>query len=1147
MEEEISEENVAVPRFASFRPKQKAPREQSIGWGTTPDNGHDQGSHRRLKLNPSEESSRHQRRGKTSHHEHQERHRHHHHRRQHRSRSRGRTGTVPAKKPAIDPEIVAWDDSPEIYHIDTKGDPKNLAYGAIHQYSLPTYHRAGAGNVIGLDRESKIVRELSSEKGIVIQSRFNGTARSREKYAFSRNERKGTKKLRIKSFDREDAAFEATLGFIPLRLARGMKRERMGTGHSSSGENDDHHYRSIEGKAKAGSHPEDRDLEFASESSASDYERIESSWDETARQRNIELSQRVEADPTNVDAWLELVNHQDNLTGARQGRRNLTSAERLSTADVKLSMYEKALNKVGNSRGRERLLVGLMEEGGKIWDFKKLSSKWQTMLQENPGFIGLWTKYLDFRQTKSIAFRYEDIRKVYVECIGVLRAAILNATSSQLRGELEDILIYVLLRGTLFMREAENAIATWQALLELHFFAPTEFVAMGTIDKKGEAVLLSSLERFWESEVPRIGEDGAEGWDVFAANGEVGNVPEPRTDTLEAKIDPHRVFETWITAERLQALQSRDPARTIDEVEEDDPYRVILFSDIKDFLTHFGSKQARWSLLNAFMMFCRLPPLPRSSNQSWWTDSFVRNDGLEQSDAYHNWYFFDGPKSVSKETLPPWPISMEFEHPNLVARKGPFAFKLRNFPSSAETLFGDDLRWFALQDRWLEVYPGGVGPVKIDWLRRVLKSLASRSLEYNLAEYYLAFEWRNFPEGAKKVAKSLLKKDRTNLHLYNSYALLEWRSGNISTAVNVFVATIEMSKTLDEAKQRNSILLWKTWVWELLQVGDLLEAWQKLLCISEGKATAMDQQPDREGNSCNASTAAVLRARRYLDDGRDSSLALGYNDEAVHFVECSAILEYLFHSRDADAATAAFRKASEIFDKRGLGGSTVQELLHQGKARLLHLHATMSRSFKPSTLRDEFAQSIRAFPRNTIFLSLFLWNEARSRIDDRVRSIMTDVVLKERQDTIIGWIFSIWTELKSAPGAGYNANTVRATFERAVSSGSGKCNPSLWKLFVEFECQQGGIDKAKAVFYRGLKGCPWSKVFAFLAFKQLRNMGFDELRNIYRVLGEKELRIHVDLEDNFDAVEEGEQGAMRGAQPLSLPMKLPNDTSTDED
>lgn len=29
-------------------------------------------------------------------------------------------------------------------------------------------------------------------------------------------------------------------------------------------------------------------------------------------------------------------------------------------------------------------------------------------------------------------------------------------------------------------------------------------------------------------------------------------------------------------------------------------------------------------------------------------------------------------------------------------------------------------------------------------------------------------------------------------------------------------------------------------------------------------------------------------------------------------------------------------------------------------------------------------------------------------------------------------------------------------------------------------------------------------------------MGFEELRSLYRVLGEKELRLHVDLEDRLD-------------------------------
>ncbi|KAH0541960.1 hypothetical protein FGG08_003592 [Glutinoglossum americanum] len=1132
MEEGGTEDNAtAVPKFASFRPKLKTdPRKHDIDRETTPDNGHNQGSHRKSELALLGESPHGQQGGKSSHREHREPHKRHH-----RRRSQGGDRRL-VKEPATDSQIITWDDSPKTYAIDNKGDAKNLVYGAIHQYSLPTYYRAGAGNVIGLDNGNKIDRELSSEKGIVIQSRFSKTTRSREKYIFARNERKGIRKLRIKSFDKGDAALEAGLDYIPFRLARNVRRNQLENVNSSS-ENDDHHYRSIEGKAKAGNHPEDKDLEYDSESSRSDYEHMAGSWNESALHLNVELSQRVEVDPTNIDAWLELVNHQGNLIGDRSGRRKLTSAERLSTADIKLSMYEKALGKVGRSRGRERLLIGLMEEGSKVWEnnqrltggysFKKLSSKWQTVLRENPNFVGLWTKYLDFKQTKSATFRYEDIRNVYIECVDVLRTTILNTASPH---------CFV-----------ENATAIWQALLEIHLFTPTEIASVGITNRRGEEVLLSSFQRFWESEVPRIGENGAEGWNSFVAKGEAGIVPEPRTDSLEVNIDKRHIFRSWATAEKLRALESRDPARTIDEVEEDDPYRVILFSDIKDFIFYFDSKQARLSLLNGFMAFCTLPPLPYSDGQSWpqawWTDSFIRNEGLEQGDFYYRQYNFDDQMPRSKENLLPWQIRMEPEHPNPIAQQGPFAFKFRNFSSSPETLFSDSLRWFTSQDKWLEIYPGDIGPVKIVWLRRVLKSLASRDApEYNLAEYYLAFEWKNFPEGAKKVAKSLLKKDRTNLRLYNSYGMLEWRSENIDTATSVFVTTIEMSKTLGEIKQQNSILLWKTWVWELLQKGDMLEAWQKLLCIPEGKVTAADAWLEKGGDPHKVTPAAILKTRRFLNDGRDGSLALGYNDDAVYFVECSAILEYLHRSRDADAAVAIFQKASDSFDKQGLAGCIAQELLHHGKARLLHFHATMSRSFKPSLLRDELAESIKMFPQNTIFLSLFSWNETRSRIDDRVRSIMTDVVLKDQQNTIIGWIFSIWTELRATPGAGYNTNSTRAAFERAVSSESGKCNPSLWKFYLEFECQQGDINKANPSYLR----LPYLG-FAFLAFTQLRDIDFDELRNIYRALGEKELRVHIDLEDAFDTIEENGRGTQGGGgQSPPLPIKLPDDMSTDE-
>jgi hypothetical protein len=47
------------------------------------------------------------------------------------------------------------------------------------------------------------------------------------------------------------------------------------------------------------------------------------------------------------------------------------------------------------------------------------------------------------------------------------------------------------------------------------------------------------------------------------------------------------------------------------------------------------------------------------------------------------------------------------------------------------------------------------------------------------------------------------------------------------------------------------------------------------------------------------------------------------------------------------------------------------------------------------------------------------------------------------------------------------------------------------------------------------------------------------------VLEERELRVHVDLEDTFDAIEESKQDS--GGQLSALTMAIPDDMSTDED
>ena len=182
--------------------------------------------------------------------------------------------------------------------------------------------------------------------------------------------------------------------------------------------------------------------------------------------------------------------------------------------------------------------------------------------------------------------------------------------------------------------------------------------------------------------------------------------------------------------------------------------------------------------------------------------------------------------------------------------------------------------------------------------------------------------------------------------------------------------------------------------------------------------------------------------------------------------------------------------------------------------------------FKPSDIRSLLADTIGQFPQNTIFLSLYAWNEARFRIDDRLRSLVKEVVLSgsdetgiRSHDNVIPHFFAIFSELRRAVTFGSNVSTVRSTFERAVQSNSGAHCAGLWKLYLIFEYSRYEAEKAKMVFWRGLRACPWAKDLYMLAFKYLRGgmvMGEADLRGIYQLLGVKELRVHVGLGDVFE-------------------------------
>jgi hypothetical protein len=791
-----------IPKFASFKPK-PAPAPA------------DRERERDKKESRHDDSSRHKSRHRSHRHRSRSRERSHHHRSHSGERSRDRQPRhVPRTKGDIDEgevpsrtqvDLKSEAPSSDVYVVDRKGDKYNVTYGTIHRYNVPQYHRVGRGRVLGLPPRFKIDRDYKDEATILIRTdAWQGDgARHKNKSVLWKGATKESRLFRVRHETASDKS-DARKDFLPLTSHGSRKRRKLGDmalSDMSDSEEEKYAYRSILGKAK----PEQdigSDLEVESASDLSE-DGVVINWEREVRERNSELSRRVEDHPQDIDAWLQLIKHQDALiAGSGEGTRKLTAAERRSLADIKLSIYEKAIKRVGANVGKDRLLLGFLEEGAKLWDFKKLSQRWHAVLQNNPGFITLWVKYLDFRQTEFLDFTYERCKAIFVDCMK------LNASSPE-SPEKETIHVYLFLRMTLFMREAgfsELASGLWQAVLEFTFFRPEALY--GASEKA-----LSSFMDFWDSEVARIGEEGARGW----KSGDSATL-EPRTSSSQSRLVPEELFASWLESDTVQKCKARLPARTLDEVEDDDPYRVVLSSDIEEFLRYFADCRSPDILVEAFLCFCRLPPLASPSlsetTRSWSGDAFLRNELVEL------------PDSALAELLK---TRQADAHQSSKLLDPP---PLHNVGQSLDTLFADEDRWSSSLVTWKMLVSSESSLIDPDWVLRALRLLVDQTpADDGLAEYALAVELICNAKEAKKYAKSLLKRRSSSLRLYNVYALMEHRSGNSTSASRVWATTLSMSASISDAQKLEYGPLWRTWVWESLDENRSGEAVQLLLSI----------------------------------------------------------------------------------------------------------------------------------------------------------------------------------------------------------------------------------------------------------------------------------------------------------------------------
>lgn len=756
------EPSLTIPKFSSFKPKPKEPGASDETPGVPkfssfrPKDAEGSGEKRRREKRDEDGDDRKRRhRSEREHDHHSKRRRHESHRREgerRRSRSpRERTERHVESHSRGDKEVKS-----DLFFFDTKGDPLIVKYGGIERSKIPAYRRYGGGRVLGTTGRLVIHRDGSRDQ-FSLRMPGEGSALFKDKDGLRTKRPRLLKRqpvtLRPRKKGPEDEEDESYLA-----LESSKKGERHDDESESSDGDELPSYRAIEVKPKAG--PRD-----SSDSSDSDDEVPALDQSNPLKWRSIQLSRQVKEHPDDIDAWIELVDHQETLLRAGESLdHKVLENEVHSYAEIKVSMLESALSNTRTPQDRNRVLSYLMREGLKVWNAKTAAKKWSEVREDEQHNFILWKIHIDFCTSNIASFQYDEVKQMLITR---LREATSRSSSEYRQNDWTEA-AYVFLRATRFIHDAgyrELAVAAWQALLELTFFRPHH------IGNGQEA--LDAFQDFWESEVPRVGEADAQGWRQFVESGSDANAPEPLKDNAQADSsrDP---YKSWANAERLEAEKARLPSRTMDEGTEDDPFKVVMYSDIEPLLflvPESAMPRVSWQLLDAFMIFSGYPPCFCSDEwiETAWQDQFLTGarGSMGTQGAWE-----------SKEVVT-----------DEVSRKQP-AFGVSNLYAKCtpELLFpgGNWFHFFSSTARSHAVDTG--------WVRNVTGQLVHGAGMEGLATYYLSLCSLDQSLNIKKLAKGLLKKYPANTELYNAYALAEYTQGNRDTATKVLSSASSISK-----------------------------------------------------------------------------------------------------------------------------------------------------------------------------------------------------------------------------------------------------------------------------------------------------------------------------------------------------------------
>ena len=485
------------------------------------------------------------------------------------------------------------------------------------------------------------------------------------------------------------------------------------------------------------------------------------------------------------------------------------------------------------------------------------------------------------------------------------------------------------------------------------------------------------VSKYWDSEDPRFGEVGSRTFNFLKLKSGMEESPNFATRGENAK--------SWYEREITQQQQEWMPLRKSMQDDVDDPFRVVLFDDVYPFLFVIKNASSIQQLISQFLIYLGLP-----IGNTLTTNSMINQDFLLHDEILVNQNLWD-----FLTPMPTFPLN------NQLLLTNSFLFKSAHWP---EFLNSDIAK-----------------TIPSDKMKVVRHALEQGSIYYEykgLTKTYLL--WLDYIDNtqkydnltrASKNAKQMLRDEPANFDLWNIYAhFLKEATGGIDKSIQILSTTISMLDRIPIHSQKGLVKIYGNLAEIFLNLKNKDKAIESLVAFSRKSSLKAVHEADiEEARQYYINTLSELAALRNLDE---------YHATFYNF----CLLEMLTNPIE-DAGKPLY----EVASKAHLD-SIHCELSHETILRAALAISSATEAFQSSIIKQILDKCLNLYPRNSVFLSVYVSTQSKFQLDNRLRRSLREKLDQNPSEML--WLIMIWSEMNGSK----NINFMRSIFDDALQN-----------------------------------------------------------------------------------------------------------------